>query len=235
MCRINVGSALTGCDWEKPCRTSLIQLSKLTFSAQAVGLLATDLLQSRDSVDVTSGQWNPTLSRTVSAISGYSRASDSVRERPGPSAPLSGPGLRSPSRRCCPLRPLWRRPPGLLPRRLRCSSTACTAEWERGWGRGLAVTVTRGTRPCWRRRWRLWFAASPNTRRVTAEVMSGADTVLEIAALTRVILLQAVAGEGTFGELETTFSCAICLEGRHKKPPPYLEQTPVISTFISGV
>lgn len=65
--------------------------------------------------------------------------------------------------------------------------------------------------------------------------MFAADTVLEIAALTRVILLQAVAGEGTFGELETTFSCAICLEGRHKKPPPHLEQTPVISTFISGV
>lgn len=123
----------------------------------------------RDFADVTSGQWNLTSSRTVSALSGYSQASDSAQDRPGRSAPLSGPGCRSPSRRCCPPRPLCPPRPGLLRRLLRCSSTACTAGWERGRGRGQG-TVTRGTRRCWRRRWRLWYGASLNTLRATAEV-----------------------------------------------------------------
>lgn len=115
------------------------------------------------------------LSRTVSALRGFSQGLDLVQDRQGPSAPLSVPGLRSPSRRCYPPRPLWPLRPGLLLLRPRCSSTACTAVSERGWGRGLPDTVTRGTRRCWRRRWRLWSAASPNTHKVTAEVTSRGD------------------------------------------------------------
>lgn len=109
----------------------------------------------RDFADVTFGQWNLTLCRTVSALTGYSLESDSFRDRQGPSAPLSGPEWRSPLRLFCPPRPLLPLRPGLRRRRPRCSSTACTAASEWGWGPGPPDTVTPGTRRCWRRRWRL--------------------------------------------------------------------------------
>ena len=173
-------SAPWGGDCLQPDPALLPRLSHTVSEPEPVPQIAAHSPHSPDSADVTCGQWNLTFSRTVSALSGCSRVSDSVRDPPGPSAPRrSGPGSRSPSRRCCRPRPPWPRPAGLPRLRLRCSSTACTAASGPGWGRGLPATVTRGTRRCWRRRWRRWSAASPNTHRATAEVTSrGANVPL---------------------------------------------------------
>lgn len=199
-----------GCDWQKPANNFVHSASESPFRARGRRLWRCKSPPDRDLADATLGQWNLTLSRTVSALSGYSQGSDSVRDRQGPSAPLSGPGWRSPSRRSCPPRPLWLRRPGLLLRLPRCSSTACTAVSERGWGRGLPATVTRGTRRCWRRRWRLWSAASLNTRRVTAEVRSSGDKCTVSLMWTQCVDLCHTVRE--FEEQKAAFSCAICLE-----------------------
>ena len=128
-----------------------------------------------DIADVASGQW--TLSRTVSALRDSNRGSDLVHLDPRElCARPSVQGWRFPSPRCYLLpRPYYVCPRrGHLPHRRRSSSTACTVPWE-AWGSEqppLDPATTRGTRPSWRKRSRLWFEALLNTHRAMAEVVA---------------------------------------------------------------
>ena len=141
-------------------------------------IFGTDL----DIADVASGQW--TLSRTVSALRDSNRGSDLVHSDPRePCARPSGQGWRFPSPRCCLLpRPYYACPRrGRLPRRRRSSSTACTGPWA-AWGSErppLDPAATRGTRPSWRKRSRLWFEALLNTHRAMAEVVAVIKIILK--------------------------------------------------------
>lgn len=175
LCRTNNGEVVLSCDWQNPPKTWSTSTPCVSEPETGCRVDRCGLRAEPDFAKVALGQWNLTLSKTVSALRGYSQALGSVQDRPGPSAPLSAPGLRSPSRRCSPPRPLCPLPAGLLLRRHRCSYTACTTVCAPVWGRGPPATATRGTRRCWRRRWRRWSAASPNTRKVTAEVTCSGD------------------------------------------------------------